>query len=159
MNAEELGQSAELDTDHRDVNPSLGAGLGGFVITHQPPLAHQPAEGAFHQPAVRQYFEALGVIGAFDDLDLQFGPETLDPLRESLTGVAANHPQDSQPGEPAQHPARQQLGTVPFGRVGRRHGHAQDQSQGVHQQSRLRPLIHLAASCPTWPPWSADLTL
>ena len=148
MNAEESGQSAELDSDHRDVNPSLGAGLGGFVIPHQPPLAHQPSESAFHHPAVRQHFEAFGVVGTFDDLDFQFGPETLDPLGESLTGVAAIHPQDAQPGEPAQHPAQQQLGAVSFGGVGRGHGHAQDQSQGVHQQVPLAALDALGGIIP-----------
>ena len=28
-------QCAELDSDHCDVNPSLGARLGGFVISHE----------------------------------------------------------------------------------------------------------------------------
>ena len=148
MKTEESSQSAELDSDHGDIDPSLGTGLGGFVIPHQSPLAHQPAESAFHHPAVRQHFEALGVVGTFDDLNLQFGPESLDPVGKRLPGVAAIHPQNTQPGEPAQHPAEQQLGTVTFGGVGRGHGHAQDQSQGVHQQVPLAALDALGGIIP-----------
>lgn len=58
MKDEESSQSAELNADHGDMDPSFGAGLGGFVIAHQSPLAHQPAEGAFHYPTAWQHGEA-----------------------------------------------------------------------------------------------------
>jgi hypothetical protein len=60
-------KSAELDADHGDKDPNVGAGLGGFVIADQPALEHQPTEGAFHDPAARQAFEARGNIGTFND--------------------------------------------------------------------------------------------
>ena len=82
---------------------------------------HQPAEGAFHDPAVGQSVEAGEIIQTFDDLDRQFEAECLDPLNESFAGVAAIHPQNAQPGEPAQHPAQKQLGPVAFGGAGRSH--------------------------------------
>jgi hypothetical protein len=50
MKDEKSGQSAELNPDHGDKDPSFGTRLGGFVIADQSPLAHQPAEGAFHDP-------------------------------------------------------------------------------------------------------------
>ena len=73
MNDEESSQSAELNSDHRDIDPRHGAGFGSFVIAHESPLVHQPAEGALHHPATGQDLEALGGIGAFYDLDVQFG--------------------------------------------------------------------------------------
>jgi len=63
MKAEESSQSAELNSDHGDINPSLGTGLGGFVIARQSAVLHQPAEGSLHHPAARQHREALGRVG------------------------------------------------------------------------------------------------
>jgi hypothetical protein len=95
--SEESGQAAELNEDHGDIDPRFGAGLCGLIIAGQSPLAHQPAEGAFHDPAAWQDFEASGVIGASDDLDCQLGTQPLDPAGERFTGVATIHPQDAQP--------------------------------------------------------------
>ena len=148
MNDEESSQSAELNSYHRDINPSLGARLGGFVIAHQSPLTHQPAESAFHDPAVGQYFEASEVIRTFDDLDGQSRAEPLDPLGEGLAGVATIHPQNAQPGEPAQDPAQKHLGSVAFGGAGRGHRHAEHQPQSIHQQMAFAAFDPLAGVIP-----------
>ena len=50
-----------------------------MCIRDRSPLTHQPAEGALDDPAVWQYFEAREVIGTFDDCDVQFRAEPLDP--------------------------------------------------------------------------------
>ena len=138
MNEEGSSESAELNSDHGDKDPRLGAGLGGFVITHESSLVHQPAEGSLHHPAVRQDFEAFGGVGAFDNLDGQFGTEALDPVGKVLAGVAAIHPQNVQPSEPTQDTSQQHFGTVAFGGVGGRHRHAEHQSQRIHQQMASR---------------------
>jgi hypothetical protein len=140
MNDMESSQSAELNSDHGDIDPSFSTGLRGFIIAHQSPLAHQPSEGAFDNPTVWQYFEARDVIRTFDDLDFQFRAEPLDPLGESFTCVAAIHPQDAQPSEPAQHSAQYHLRSVAFGGAGWGYGDAQHQSQSVHQQMPLSAL-------------------
>jgi len=134
MNDDESSQAAELNSYHRDINPSLGARLGGFVIADQSPLTHQPTEGTFHHPAVGQYFKACEVVRTFDDLNRQFRAEPLDPLGEGLAGITAIHPQDAQPGKPAQKSAQKQLSSVAFGGAGRGHRHAEYQPQSVHQQ-------------------------
>ena len=144
MKAEESSELAELNSDHSDIDPSLGTGCGGFVIAHQSSLVHQPAEGALDDPAASQYFEALGGIGAFDDFDGQFGTEALDPVGKVLAGVATIHPQDAQPSEPAQHPAQKQLGSVTFGGIGRGHRHAEHQPQSIHQQMAFAAFDPLA---------------
>ena len=148
MNDEESSQSAELNSYHRDINPSLGAGFGGFIIAGQPALAHQPTEGAFYDPAVGQYFEASEVIRTFDDHDGQFWAEPLDPLGESLAGVATIHPQNAQPGEPAQNPAQEHLGSVAFGGASRGHRHAEHQPQSIHQQMAFAAFDPLAGVIP-----------
>ncbi len=42
------GQTAELKSDHGDVDEFLRAGNCPLVVTHQPALVHQPAEYAFN---------------------------------------------------------------------------------------------------------------
>ena len=59
-------------------------------------MAHEPAEGSLDHPAVRQHFEAAGVVGAFDDLDYQLGAEFFDPLGKGIADVATIHPQEVQ---------------------------------------------------------------
>lgn len=137
MNDQESSQSAELNSDHRDIDPRHGAGLGSFVIADESSLVYQPAEGSLHHPAARQYFEAPSRVGAFNDLDGQFGAKSFDPLGKGLAGIATIHPQDAQPGEPAQDAAQKQLGSGAFGGAGWRHGHAEHQPQGIHQQMPL----------------------
>jgi len=56
----------ELDADHGDIDPRSGAGLGGFVIVDQTPLAHQLNGGVFQDPATQQDFEDYGKVVLFD---------------------------------------------------------------------------------------------
>ena len=137
MRDKESSQAAELNADHGDIDPSFRTGFRGFVIADQSALPHQPAEGTLNNPTAWQDFETRGVIGAFDDLDCQFGAQPLDPLGERLAGIAAIHPQDAEPGEPAQHLSQNQLRPGAFGGAGRGHDHAEHQPQRVHQQMPL----------------------
>jgi len=126
MNDWGSGQTAKWDSDHCDVNLSLGARLGGFVISHQPPVAHQPAEGPLH------------------NLNGQLGTKSFDPLGEGLAGVAAVHSQHAQPFEPAQDSFQEQLCSVAFGGVGWSDGHAEHQAQSIHQQMSFAAFDSLA---------------
>ncbi len=89
MNDMESSESAELDADHRDAGPSLGAGFCGFVVTHEAAVEHQPAEGSFYDPTARQNLEPFGVVGALDDFDRQLGAQSLDPLGKGFADIAA----------------------------------------------------------------------
>ena len=118
MIAEESGQPAELDAYPGDMDPGCGAGFGRFVVAHQPPLAHEPAEGALHHPTSWPHLKSLGRIRAFDHLHFQLGAQLFDPLRKRVAAVAAVHPQQAQPGAPAQDVLKQGLGANAFGRAG-----------------------------------------
>ena len=145
MNDEESSQSAELNSDHRDVDPSFSAGLGGFVIACESPMPHQPAERSLHDPAERQDFETRGIVRTLDDRDSQLGAQRFDPVGEGLASVAAIHPENAQPGEPAQHPAQDQLRPGALGGAGRGHGHTKHQAQSIHQQMAFPAFNPLAS--------------
>ena len=89
MIAEGSGQSSYLDTYHGEEDEGLGAGLCGLIIADETAVAHEPAEGALHDPAAGQHREAAGVVGTFDHRDGEFGPEAADPGGEGPAGVAA----------------------------------------------------------------------
>ena len=135
----ELSQSAELNSDPGDPDPSFGARLGGLVLAHQSAMVHQPAQGPLHHPTIWQDPKAFRIIGTLDHLHVQFGAQALDPVREGLAGVPAIHPQNAQPSKPAQHACQEQLSAVTFGGgIGTRDGYAQDQSNGPTSRCRLR---------------------
>ena len=67
-----------------DVDPSLGARDGGFEILGKAPVAIEPGEGAFDDPAAGKDLEANRVGHALDDFDApaaEFGEclESLSP--------------------------------------------------------------------------------
>jgi len=80
MNHKESSQSAELNSDHRDIDASFGAGLGGLVIACESPMPHQPAEGSLHDPAERQDFETRSMVRTLDDRDGQLRAHPFDPV-------------------------------------------------------------------------------
>jgi hypothetical protein len=66
MNDGESSHAAGLNSDHYDINSSLGAGLGGSVIAYQSPLTHEPTEGALHDPTARQRLGVRQPVAALE---------------------------------------------------------------------------------------------
>src|ERR1700674_1414867 len=60
---------AAATSDAGDVEPSHRALDGCFNILSQAAIAVEPSNGALHHPTARQENEALGCVGALDDLD------------------------------------------------------------------------------------------
>ena len=60
---------ARHQLDAGDVEPSHRALDGCFNILSQAAIAVEPGNGALHHPTARQENEALGRVGALDDLD------------------------------------------------------------------------------------------
>ena len=57
------GQAAQHQSGHRDVNPCSRGFTQPLIVLAQTPLQVQPAEGAFHYPAPRQYLENMLLRG------------------------------------------------------------------------------------------------
>ena len=77
MQAVESSESAELEADHRDRDPSLGAGVGGFVIPPQTAVAHEPATFNQIQDGVNEAAAILGwttAVGGFGQHGLEISP-------------------------------------------------------------------------------------
>ena len=139
------GQSAELNSDHSDMDPSLGAGDCAFIVSDQAAVVHQPTESTFDDPAPRQHFKATHIIGAFYHLDGQLGAQGLDLVGEGIARVTAIDPEQAEPRKPTQHPAQDGLASGALGGISRRDDHAQDQAQGIHEQMALAAFDALAS--------------
>ena len=92
MIVEKSGQATDLDSDHGDVNECFCAGQGGFIVTNQSAVMHQPAERALDDPATRQHFKAAHVVGTFDDLDVELGTAGFNPVGKGGASIATIGP-------------------------------------------------------------------
>ena len=66
-----------------------GLAVQAFPILGQPAAAVEPGDGAFDNPAPGQHDEAFGLIGAFDDFDVELGDCLLRAAPEDIPAVAA----------------------------------------------------------------------
>src|SRR5262245_45382633 len=60
MKEEKSCEAAELNADHRQLNPGLRTPHRALVVADKSTMLHQPAERAFDNPASRQHSKALG---------------------------------------------------------------------------------------------------
>ena len=86
------GQTAKHDVRHGKVNIGTAARKGRFVFAAEQAVAAQPAERAFHDPAVRKNFEPFDVVATFHDF--QFPAECLSRRFDQLACVAAIGPDE-----------------------------------------------------------------
>src|SRR6266536_3480260 len=133
----ESRKSTQLNAKHRQMNPSFSARHCAFVVSHKTPMSHEPAKRALDNPPARQYCKALGRFAALDDFHFELGPVIADPLLKCFSGVAAVYPELSQLGEPSCDPLQNLLSPVSLRTTGPGNDHAQQQSQGIHQNVPL----------------------
>src|SRR6266487_3240345 len=148
----ESRESPQLNTKHRQMNPSFRARLGAFVISHKASMAHEPTKRALNNPPARQYRKALGRCGALDDLHFELRPVIADPLLKGLPAVSAVDPELSQLGEPSCDLLQNLLSPFSLRTTGRGHDHAQQQSQGIHQNVPLASVDLFAGIKPNLAP-------
>jgi hypothetical protein len=136
-----LSQSAQHDSDHADVQPSLGVGGLNFIMAHQAAMFHKPTEGPFDDPAFAQHFEATLVLQARHDLQPQGARLALrrHPPGQFLSAVALVGPQTAQPPEANERGSQQAAGALSFGHVGFGDTDGQEQPQRVHQDMTFDP--------------------
>src|SRR6266487_6882883 len=133
----ESRESPQLNAKHRQMNPGFSTRYCAFVVSHKTSMPHEPAKRALDNPPPRQYREAFGRRGALDDLHFELGPVIADPLFKGFSGIAAVYPQLTQFGEPSFDPLQDLLSPVSLRTTSRCNDHAQQQSQGIHQNVPL----------------------
>ena len=105
-------------------------------VLGESPAAPEPSEGALDDPSSGQDLEALGGIGALDDLQ---GPGALASERgaEFLAGIAAVSEEVAQPGEAMADRLQEVRRAVPILDVGAVDDHVEHQAEGVGQDVAL----------------------
>ena len=105
----------------------------------------EPCQGSFDDPAARQKFEALCVVGALDDLD---GPlaDAAQGIAELVASITAIGEQVSQPGEAVDDLGEQQWRAIAILDVGGVDQGVNQIALGVGKDMALAPLDLLAAS-------------
>jgi hypothetical protein len=73
MVASGIRHSAYEELHRGDEEPGFGAGDRSFKVFGEAPIAIEPGQGSFDDPAAREGFEAVRLIRALDDFD---GPLT-----------------------------------------------------------------------------------
>jgi len=161
-----VGQRPEWGiTRHREVFPILG----------QPATTVEPGKGAFDDPAFGQDDKALGLVGAFDDLDVdpaQNFRHRLVELRPLITAIGVKLQQEWKHAEQG---GEQQRPAVAVLNVGAMNDRVQQQPLRVYQDMALlaldllariprvaalpRPRAGSARRIDAGPPFSAALTL
>ncbi len=141
--------------DHSNEDHAFAAFGQCLVVLRQSAVFPEPREGAFHDPALRQYHE-LAHRRALHDLHEATEPTT-DPVHElpRVTPIREDQLQSSEPGAQL---LDQKLAAVAVLDVGGMHDQGDDQPEGVHDQMTLAAFDLLARVVPTRPPFSAVLT-
>ena len=84
------GESLEYDVDHTDMDQGFAGFRPVFIVLTEPSAVVDPRDRSFHHPATRQDREALGLVGAFHDLQLPV--TSLFCPSDEFPGVAAIGP-------------------------------------------------------------------
>lgn len=144
--------------DHGGIDPADTACNRGLVLAAEPAVAHEPGEGAFHDPAFREHSE--GGLASELGYDLEhetpfLGRPILQPAL--IAGIRKNslHARKAFRVQAAE----QGLGTVAVLHVGRMHRHGPDQAERVDEEVPLAsrdPLARVKAPAP--PLFSATRT-
>jgi hypothetical protein len=144
---------------HDDANDRFArVGVKLVVLTEAAP-ATQPAEGALDDPALRQHAEAVRLIRAFDDLQLNAASvaQSSDP-REKLAGVASIGPDTAQAQERVREHAKQQLRAIAILDIGGVNDDGDQQPERVDEQVPLASTDFLARIVTARPPFSVVFT-
>jgi len=110
------------------VQEGEGFSVEAFPVLGQPAAAIEPGDGAFDDPALGQHNEALGLIRAFDDFDVELGDGLLGAALEHAAAVAAIGIEFEQEGIEAKQRRHHQHAAIPVLNAGMMH-------EGMHQEA------------------------
>jgi hypothetical protein len=134
-----------------------------FPILGQPTAAVQPADGALHDPALRQDDESLGLVAAAYDFGLKAGQRGFLAITEYRAGVTTVGKELLEEGELSEQGGQHKHSAIAVLHVGGGDERVQQQAQRVYKDVALLATDKLAAVKPGWidmgPPFSALFTL
>src|SRR5690606_39630104 len=132
------GDSGEHSLGHGEIDEGFGVLNFHLVVADQATGLDEPAEGALNDPSFRQNLEALHVVAALDDLQVDlamaFHPRH---LADEFPGIAAIRPDLLEPAVGGGENGQQQTGTIPVLHVGGRDPQREDEAEGVYQDVSL----------------------
>lgn len=123
--------------------PLSGGQISRFPVLCEAAAPSQPGEGALDDPAAREDFEALGLIGTLDDLDYPV-PGFGECRSELVTGVTTISEDMAQPREALANPFEHVDGAIPVLNIGSVHEDGDQKAGSVGQDMTLAAFDLLA---------------
>ena len=134
-----------------------------FPVFREAAASIKPCDGAFDDPTLGFYDEALGLIASPDDLVHEIGHDLCDAVGEDRPGIGAVREQLAQEGELSEQGGQQQHAAIAVLHVGGGDQGVQQQSELVDQDVAFLALDQLAGieavRIDRRPPFSALFTL
>jgi hypothetical protein len=115
-----------------------------FPVFREAAASIKPCDGAFDDPTLGFYDEALGLIASPDDLVHEIGHDLCDAVGEDRPGIGAVGEQLAQERELPKQLGQQQNTTVAVLNVGGGHQRVQHQAQCIDEDMTLLALDQLA---------------
>lgn len=152
-----LGQSANHEADHGDVDDGLAGGRQVFVVLAETTMASEPAERTLNDPTPRKNLEAFDVVGSFDNLHSEpvALAQTADPFQK-LASISTVCPDEPQSQECVPDQGQDELGPVAVLSVGRMDNGDQHEPEDIYEQMALAPIDLLARIVAMRPPFPSS---
>ena len=129
-----------------------------FPVLGRAATPSEPGESAFDHPAARDDFEALGGVGAFDDLHRP-APDLLQSSFQLGSGIAAICEYMTQQRVVGRYGLQQVRRAVAILNIGTMHRKANQEADGIGDDVTLASIDPLAGVIALTPPLSVVLTL
>jgi hypothetical protein len=133
--------SCEASCEHADVgdcDPRFCYD-GLFEVLGQPAASTKPCEGPLDDPAARQDFKTLGLVGTFDDFECPF-PDFLQPLFQLVARIAAIGEDMKQPWPSVPDGFQEIRSAVAILNIGTMHHEADNQPECIDDDVALATL-------------------
>lgn len=158
-----IADPSDHETDGSEFNEGESGSREIFKILCEPAAAAQPCECALDDPAARQNLEPRGVIGAFDNFDLEPRQRSGKGLPELRPLVAAIGEEFFQKREQAEYRRQNEDAAVAILDIGWMNNNVQQQPKCIYENMPLLTLDLLsgivADPVDRAPPFSALFTL
>ena len=101
-----LAEAPQHEADGGETKECQRLAVEVLPVLGEATAAIEPSEGSFHDPPPGQHLEALGLVGAFDDLDLDAahgGPQSALELLALVAAIGVELQQEGKEAEQVGH--------------------------------------------------------